>query len=382
MERRKNMELRKLEREEHGLTRQLWEDVFVEDTKEFLDYYYTVKTADNEIYVVEDQNKIRAMIHLNPYKLWVEDKKIKSDYIIAVATEEAYRRKGLMGQLLRRTMRDMYDRKEAFTFLMPAAEAIYTPYDFRFVFDQKQISICGEDGEKKKLSLREAECEDAKKLSGFAKKLLKERYQVYAVRNKKYYETMIREQRSECGGVKMVMSKKELVGFFAYAREENYEIREPLFLPEYEDCLTQTVQELTGDASCRTTVYGADHCGGEAEGHPMIMVRILHLKTLLETLRLKEDVELHCSFAVIDTFLEENTRIWSLCHEKGEEQIMLGETEDSDGVFTIAAFTSFLFGYKTLDEVEREEGVILTDHLRGELGKIRLLKDVFLNEVV
>ena len=48
------MKLRKLHPEEHIKTRKLWEEIFTEDTPEFLDYYYSVKAKDNEIYVIED----------------------------------------------------------------------------------------------------------------------------------------------------------------------------------------------------------------------------------------------------------------------------------------------------------------------------------------
>ena len=54
--------LKKLKPEERGLTRTLWEQVFTEDTKEFLDYYYTEKTKNNEIYVIETDHDIRAMV--------------------------------------------------------------------------------------------------------------------------------------------------------------------------------------------------------------------------------------------------------------------------------------------------------------------------------
>ena len=37
------MIVRKLDQAEHGKTRKLWEEVFSEDTAEFLDYYYFVK---------------------------------------------------------------------------------------------------------------------------------------------------------------------------------------------------------------------------------------------------------------------------------------------------------------------------------------------------
>ena len=42
------MKIKKLAVEEKGRTRALWEEVFSEDTREFLDYYYFIKTRDNE----------------------------------------------------------------------------------------------------------------------------------------------------------------------------------------------------------------------------------------------------------------------------------------------------------------------------------------------
>ena len=51
------MIVRKLDQAEHGKTRKLWEEVFSEDTAEFLDYYYFVKARENQIYVVEEEEK-------------------------------------------------------------------------------------------------------------------------------------------------------------------------------------------------------------------------------------------------------------------------------------------------------------------------------------
>ena len=39
------MIIRKLEQSEHIATRKLWEEIFSEDTKAFLDYYYYIKAA-------------------------------------------------------------------------------------------------------------------------------------------------------------------------------------------------------------------------------------------------------------------------------------------------------------------------------------------------
>ena len=63
------MKVRRLEQAEHGLTRPLYEEAFSEDSKRFIDYYYTEKTKDNQIYVAEEDGGIQAMLHLNPYEL-------------------------------------------------------------------------------------------------------------------------------------------------------------------------------------------------------------------------------------------------------------------------------------------------------------------------
>ena len=78
------------------------------------------------------------MLHLNPYTLMVNGKEEPSHYIVAVATEEACRKRGYMAALLKTALQDMYQAGEPFTFLMPAAEAIYLPHGFSTVYEQEQ----------------------------------------------------------------------------------------------------------------------------------------------------------------------------------------------------------------------------------------------------
>ena len=384
------MELRKLERQEHKTTRALWESVFAEDTKAFLDYYYQIKIRENEIYVIDEDNKIRAMLQLNPYRMQMEDAKFRTHYIIAVATEEAYRGRGMMRRLLLEAMQDMYKKKEPFTFLMPAAEAIYLPYDFRYIYRQKQIQTVGAQCERT-FTVREAEATDAGKLAAFARKQIADEYQVYAVRNKAYYETMVLEQKSEAGGVKMVYDGRKLVGIFAYDNEDGLAVREPLFLSEYENAFSDAIYQMTGDEETTVSCVGCmNRFASELErmnrAHvemkPMIMARILHLDTFLKALKTKEQQEFSCSFAVIDPLIIANNRIVKMEYLKDLDEMSVRDTEDSDGVLTIDAFTSVIFGYRTLEEVEGDSGVILTDTLKCEFAKLKLLNQIFLNEIV
>ena len=133
------MEIRKLESAEHGKTRFLWEKIFREDSQAFVDYYYFIRTRENTIYVVEEDGAIRAMLQKNPYRMKLEDSVFDSEYIVGVATEKEYRSRGYMRQLLIAALEEENKKKHPFTFLMPAAEAIYSPYDFRYIYHQKEI---------------------------------------------------------------------------------------------------------------------------------------------------------------------------------------------------------------------------------------------------
>ena len=112
------------------------------------------------------------------------------------------------------------------------------------------------------------------------------------------------------------------------------------------------------------------------------MPRILYLPALMESMKTAADINMDCSFAVIDPILRKNSTSWHIWSCEGEEEVHMKEAEDSEGVFPIAELTEFLFGVKTADELKDSEGVILTERLEHELGKLRKLNRVFLNEVV
>ena len=301
------MKLRKLEKEEHGKTRRLYEEVFPEDTKEFLNYYYSVKTENNEMYVIEDGEKLVSMIHLNPYQLCIGETIHSANYIVAVATDVNYRQRGLMGQLLKHSMRVMYDRKEPFTFLMPAAEAIYYPYDFRFVYTRKQGEMCGENNEST-VEIRVATVSDCGKLATFSNDFLKG-YQVTAHRDEAYFEMFLREQESQDGGIIVMEKQGEMVGMFFYAKGERYEIREPLFYDENDFKKAVYLFFMSEKEIVDTIAYG--------EGtKPIIMVRILHLETFLKTIKLENDLD--CYVQIEDAFIAENNGIFHISGRAGE----------------------------------------------------------------
>lgn len=237
-------DVRRLNREEHILTRPLWERIFTEDSKEFLDYYYSVKTKENEIYVIEDGNVIVAMLHLNPYQMRIGQEIYDTHYIVAVATDERFRRRGLMARLMNHVLQEMTERNEPFTFLMPANEAYYKPFGFQTVLQKEDVGICGSDGLTEQLVFCKA-CEmDCKAMADYANRYLK-KYGVATHRTERYYLTLLTEHTCEGGGILLIKEGDRLVGMVPYFGEKADEIKGPML--ENENHLQQAVFYLTGE---------------------------------------------------------------------------------------------------------------------------------------
>ena len=266
---KKEMLCRKLQLEEHIRTRRLWEEIFTEDTPEFLDYYYSVKTTDNEIYVIEDGGEIVSMLHLNPYQMRIQDKIYQTHYIVAVATDARYRKRGLMRQLLNHAMQVMADRGEPFTFLMPAAEAIYKPFGFEFVYEQKRTHIAGKCNKYATMEVVNATEKDCKMIAEFANEFLRD-YDVVTWRDADYYKMILAEQVSENGGILVAKRDGKIEGVFCYAKEGEFKIREPLF--HNIEVLQHAIYFLTSNETDRVLCTGY----GFEESKPIIMAKVLN----------------------------------------------------------------------------------------------------------
>ncbi len=269
MQNMNDRKVRKLQANEHILTRKLWEEVFVEDTPEFLDYYYSVKTKDNEIYVIEDGNEIVSMIHLNPYDMRIGDMVYQTHYIVAVATKESYRKCGLMRQLLNHVLRVMTERGEPFTFLMPASEEIYRPFGLEYVYEQRQGKVTGKSSDDPTFEIISATEDDCQNVADFANQILHQ-YDIVTWRTASYYETLFAELASEDGGILVAKRKGKIVGVFCYAQGSEIIIREPLCLDKA--VLQHAIYHLTGSETERVLCIGY----GSEETKPMIMAKVLN----------------------------------------------------------------------------------------------------------
>jgi len=157
----------------------LYREAFPEDKDAFVEYYYSYVTKDNKILVLEQENKICSMLHLNPYRVSVNGTSVDAYYYVAVATKAECRHQGMMRKLLKKSLNDIYGEGQPFTYLMPANKAIYEPFDFRIVYQQKKVEFPLEPK--------------------MANEKMAEIFDVYTLRDDWYVEKMMEEERV-CAG--------------------------------------------------------------------------------------------------------------------------------------------------------------------------------------
>lgn len=340
------MKIEKLEVSQHLDTRKLYEEVFSKDEKSFVDYYYQEKTKDNIIYVVREDNDIQAMLHLNPYTLMVNGTEKESYYIVAVATRKEYRGRRYMAGLLRESLLDMYQAGVTFTYLMPAAEAIYLPHDFRTMYEQNIEYYAPEEKLAESITVQAAEDKDCDEIAAWAQKELAGKYQVYAKRDKNYYERLLKELACEDGKLIIYRKDGQIVDVIPYYEESK----------ETEEAEKQ-------------------------EAKPKIMIRIVDVRRMLMSLKLKSLMAV--SFQVTDPLIPENNRYVTMTGtEFSGLMLMDGKPETSEGILPVSALGELVFGAKTVEEISKEEGVSMSGRMASELGKIIPLSRIYLNEVV
>lgn len=171
--------IRYLKDHEKGISEALYREAFPEDSEKFVNYYYSYVTKNNEILVEEQAGEVCSMLHLNPYRLSVSGQETDAYYYVAVATKKQCRHRGMMRGLLEYSLRDIRGKGHPFAYLMPANRAIYEPFDFRIVYEQKKVELPLDPKE--------------------ANRKMAELFDVYTVRDDWYVEKMLEETRV-CAG--------------------------------------------------------------------------------------------------------------------------------------------------------------------------------------
>lgn len=308
---------------ENQRARKLYEEIFDEDSPAFVDYYFRVKAAENEIFVVENEKQeILATLHLNPYEMMFCGEKAKTNYIVAVATRADCRHQGMMRSLLQASLQEMYRREETFTWLMPAAEAIYRPFGFRFIYEKNKMTVTADVLQRAEtdenwqihsdqevsgdIFCEEAKKEDLAELACFAEKQLSKLAEVYTVHDIAYFEQRMQEVECEGGSLILIRKEKEICGYFLALKKDR---------EAWEIVVEDAVQKKAFPAVLHWFGASEEKCTftafpqiweqyAQSENVSAIMGRIVHLERFVCCLKIKKEQE--WKIRLTDSLVPEN----------------------------------------------------------------------------
>lgn len=125
---------------------ELWDYCFEKRQEPFFQYYFGEYVGKNNMVIggfekvgpVDENGKqrerLRTMVHVNPYMLRIRGQEQLTPYLVGVATAPEARGQHAFGPLLQTTFEVL--RSEGFTFatLMPIYAGIYLPYEFAYCY--------------------------------------------------------------------------------------------------------------------------------------------------------------------------------------------------------------------------------------------------------
>ena len=115
--------------------RRLWREAF-EEEEAYLDFYHRYHLRHNRIWTLWDGERLVAMLHANPYQVQVNGTRMQSSFIVGIATDRRYRRKGCMGRLMNAALRTFQKEGMDFVYLVPQNELFYLPFGFQTIGEQ------------------------------------------------------------------------------------------------------------------------------------------------------------------------------------------------------------------------------------------------------
>ena len=402
---------------------ELWQESFG-DSDEYTDFYFEWKIGKNQVLTIYKEflengietSPLAAMLHLNPYSLMVKNKEIPANYIVGVATKESERRKGLMNKLLQASMEQMYKEEMPFTYLMPAKESIYLPFDFRIVYEQEawndklrqaRIKVIKEE----RIDVRAASMDDSEvlraasiddendykivvletydierinELASFTNELLANEHDIYAKRRPYYYERLINEMRSASGEVILCYDKDELIGFASYMAEEAIYITEFMSYGDSGGIANDIVHGIEEDVLKAFWKYFSSVTDldifKKKQGSQItaIMVRIINLESFVKMFNSNSPVSL--VFDIKDPIIVSNQGRFLLGVDKDKGKIERSNS-NPDISIDIADLARLFFGKLEENELDR---LILKDRdlVKKQLAQINIIDSLFINDVI
>lgn len=363
-----------LESREFNRCRELYEEVFEEDSKSFVDFYFNNLMQNHQVLVEEQADRIISMAQWINRKMQLQHNSLPIPYLFAVATKKEYRRQGRMGNLLNKLLFDLYQQKFPFAYLIPVAEGIYEPYGFRMGNIRKKKMWHNMEPHQeqtgaarptlKVVKLQESNFGDyITPLLEYIQNYLEKNWDMYLNRDILYYQSLMRLLSCEGGSIFVLLEQEKIKGYGYTEQRANTALRECIVNEAYEAFFLQAICEIYNQESI------------EVRGN-WLEVRIVDLMSMFKLLTAEKEFQL--TIQITDSIISENQKTWKLIFRQWENEIkadVAATKEQWELQMDISELTEFLFG-------DYQIPVSIPEQVKIKMGYIHRYQKIYINEEV
>ena len=360
--------------------KEIWNYCF-DDSQSFVDYYFENKYKKQNTVVVDEGQEIVSSLQLNQYKLNLNDKIYDVSYVVGVSTFPQGRGRGYMKNIMKFTLKQLYNKNQLVSILMPIDYRLYRKYGYEHCYDQLEYSINIEDLSRFKINgrLHKINNINVESLVDISKDFLSN-LNGNVERNEKYYKNLVKEVKSE-GGHIYIHENNGHQGYIIYFLNGNNMFVRELFYKNIDSlksilkfiynhntqCSKVTISAPIND-KIRFILDNPKTC--DIKIKPFMMGRVINLKGYLETLNIESNLELSVNILVEDEFISENNGIFKI--ELKDNKLKVDKVlETYDACFNINIITQLVFSYIGIEES------LMINNIKSSKDVVKLFKTIF-----
>lgn len=372
----------------------IWNYCF-DDSDRFVDYYFNNKYSRSNTVVVDEGEEIVSSLQLNQYKLVLNNKEYDTSYVVGVSTFPQVRGKGYMRSIMKFTLKELYDKEQLVSILMPIDHRLYRQYGYENCYDQLEYVINIDDLKMFKINgdIHKAGQKHINELININNYFVKD-INGNINRDVDYYNNLFKEVKSEDGHI-YIHEDNGYQGYIIYFINGDKMFVRELYYKNIESLKSMLKFIYNHNTQCREVTITTpvndkirfildNPKTSKVNLKPFMMGRIVNVLKYLESLYIDSNEELEANISVIDDYIEENNKVFNI--KLKNNHISVDVSNNSyDLSLNINTLTQLAFSYINIEEAlvlnNIEESSISNNTIKL-LNTIFTKKDNYINEYI
>lgn len=291
--------------------RRLWDSCFDTDSIKWRDWYFRDIFSVENVYGAYKNAKLVSMVHMNPYKLYMRGKEIKSYALAGVATDINNRKEGIASNLIKHSLNAAYDNGYSFSFLYPFSYSYYEKFGYKQAYNKYKYTIKYNSNLKaKRLNICDVFSDN--KLVSIYSEFVQEK-NGFVIRDSNLYKKRLNELKSDEKNI-ICFTINEDSGYYAID-SKNSEIEEIIYTGDMLSVISSISKSQKKDITF-INQYKIDNLEGIKEPH--CMSRVISVEKIFDGAICKN---VDITIRINDDIIKHNCGVWRIKGKHGVANI-------------------------------------------------------------